>query len=54
MVSFGFTATRIRWSLIAVLKTGFSLIVGVAVGVFFHYLLWRLSLPGHPFIYANF
>jgi hypothetical protein len=31
-----------------------SLLVGVAVGVFFHYLLYRLTLPVQPFIYVAF
>jgi hypothetical protein len=31
-----------------------SLLVGVAVGVFFHYLLFRLTLPVQPFIYVAF
>ena len=32
----------------------YSLLLGAAAGVLFHYLLWRFSLPGHPFIYAAF
>jgi hypothetical protein len=32
----------------------FSLLLGMGIGIFFHYLLWRFSLPGHPFIYAAF
>jgi hypothetical protein len=31
-----------------------SLVVGIAVGVAFHYLLFRLSLPVQPFIYVAF
>ncbi len=31
-----------------------SLLVGLAVGVFFHYLLYRLTLPVQPFIYVAF
>lgn len=31
-----------------------SLLVGLAVGVVFHYLLFRLSLPVQPFIYVAF
>lgn len=27
---------------------------GAAIGVLFHYLLYRLSLPVQPFIYAIF
>jgi hypothetical protein len=36
------------------LQITFSILVGLSVGIFFHYILWRLSLPGHPFIYAAF
>lgn len=32
----------------------FSLLVGLAAGVFFHYLLYRLTLPVQPFIYVAF
>jgi hypothetical protein len=35
-------------------KHAVSLLVGVAVGVFFHYLLFRLTLPVQPFIYVAF
>ena len=28
--------------------------LGGAIGVFFHYLLYRLSLPLQPFIYVAF
>jgi hypothetical protein len=31
-----------------------SLVLGVAAGVFLHYLLYRLSLPTEPFIYVSF
>ena len=31
-----------------------SLLVGLVVGVFFHYLLYRLTLPVQPFIYVAF
>jgi hypothetical protein len=37
-----------------ILPIFFSLLAGMSVGIFFHYLLWRFSLPGHPFIYAAF
>lgn len=30
------------------------LLVGLAVGVFLHYLLYRLFLPVEPFIYVAF
>jgi hypothetical protein len=28
--------------------------LGVAAGVFLHYLIYRLSLPTEPFIYVSF
>ena len=31
-----------------------SLVVGLVLGVFFHYLLYRLTLPLQPFIYVAF
>jgi hypothetical protein len=31
-----------------------SLLVGLGLGVFLHYLLFRLSLPIEPFIYVSF
>ena len=31
-----------------------ALLVGLAVGVFLHYLLFRLTLPVQPFIYVSF
>lgn len=31
-----------------------SLIVGLFVGVFFHYVIYRLTLPVRPFIYVAF
>lgn len=31
-----------------------SVIVGLVVAVFFHYLLFRLTLPVQPFIYVAF
>ncbi|HEY5078955.1 MAG TPA: hypothetical protein VII43_03880 [Opitutaceae bacterium] len=31
-----------------------SLAIGLLIGVFFHYLLYRYSLPSNPFIYAAF
>jgi hypothetical protein len=35
-------------------KTAFSLLLGLLLGVFIHYLLYRISLPLEPFIYASF
>ncbi|MCA9813944.1 MAG: hypothetical protein KC652_02425 [Cyanobacteria bacterium HKST-UBA01] len=31
-----------------------SLLAGIICGVFFHFLLYKLSLPAEPFIYAWF
>ena len=31
-----------------------SLLVGLLIGAFFHYLLFRLTLPVQPFIYVAF
>jgi hypothetical protein len=31
-----------------------SIILGLLVGVTFHFLLYRLSLPSKPFIYVAF
>ena len=31
-----------------------ALVLGLLLGVFFHYLLYRLSLPSKPFIYVAF
>lgn len=31
-----------------------SLVLGLAAGVFLHYLIYRLSLPTEPFIYVSF
>jgi len=38
----------------SLLRHGLSLVVGVAVGIFLHYLLFRLTLPVQPFIYVSF
>jgi hypothetical protein len=35
-------------------KHAVSLLVGLVIGVFFHYLLFRLTLPVQPFIYVAF
>jgi len=37
-----------------VVRHAVSLLMGVAIGVFFHYLLFRLTLPVAPFIYVSF
>jgi hypothetical protein len=31
-----------------------SLLIGCALGILFHYTLYRLSLPVEPFIYVAF
>jgi hypothetical protein len=31
-----------------------ALMLGLLVGIFFHYLVYRLSLPSKPFIYVAF
>lgn len=31
-----------------------SLALGILTGIFFHYLLYRISLPTEPFIYSSF
>jgi hypothetical protein len=36
------------------MKTFLWFAVGILAGVFFHYLLYRLSLPAKPFIYVSF
>ena len=42
--------TRLRQAATLALR----LAVGLVVGGFFHYLLYRLSLPAQPFIYVSF
>ena len=37
-----------------VLWTLVRFLLGLCIGVFFHYLLYRISLPVQPFIYAAF
>lgn len=36
------------------LRLGGLFVLGLVVGIFFHYLLFRLGLPLQPFIYAAF
>lgn len=36
------------------LRSLLSLALGLLAGVFFHYLLYRISLPTEPFIYSSF
>jgi hypothetical protein len=31
-----------------------ALVVGLAIGIFLHYLAYRYSLPSKPFIYVSF
>jgi uncharacterized membrane-anchored protein YhcB (DUF1043 family) len=35
-------------------KTWAALALGILIGVFFHYIFYRLSLPSKPFIYVAF
>ncbi len=37
-----------------VVRHAISLVAGLVIGVFFHYLLYRLTLPVQPFIYVAF
>lgn len=37
-----------------VVKFTWSFLLGCAVGVVFHYILYRMSLPIEPFIYMAF
>lgn len=37
-----------------ILKTLFSLMIGLLIGVLLHYFLYRISLPVQPFIYLVF
>lgn len=36
------------------LKIALSFLAGVLLGIFIHYVLYRVSLPVEPFIYASF
>jgi hypothetical protein len=40
------------WARVA--RSAVALLLGFAIGVFFHYLLYRFSLPQQPFIYVSF
>jgi len=31
-----------------------SVILGILIGVFFHYLIYRFTLPAKPFVYVAF
>ncbi len=35
-------------------KIVLSVLVGLLVGAFFHYMIYRLALPTKPFIYVAF
>ncbi len=37
-----------------ILASLFSLLAGVAVAMLFSYVLYRIGLPGKPFIYVSF
>ncbi len=36
------------------IQLGTRFLIGLCIGVLFHYLLYRFSLPIKPFIYAAF
>ena len=38
----------------AKLRWAANLLVGIALGVLVHYLLYRFSIPSKPFIYVSF
>jgi len=38
----------------AALRILFSLVVGIVIGMFFHYVLYKISVSGEPFIYFAF
>jgi hypothetical protein len=40
-------APKTFWSLV-------SLILGLLMGIFFHYLIYRFTLPAKPFVYVAF
>ena len=31
-----------------------SVVIGLLIGIFFHYLIYRLTLPAKPFVYVAF
>jgi len=31
-----------------------SVVIGVLIGIFFHYLVYRFTLPAKPFVYVAF
>ncbi|MEI9897641.1 MAG: hypothetical protein WDN28_28225 [Chthoniobacter sp.] len=43
-----------RRAMKACLRVIGSFAIGILFGVFFHYVLYRISLPGEPFIYFAF
>ena len=36
------------------LRILFSLVIGIVIGAFFHYVLYKISVSGEPFIYFAF
>jgi hypothetical protein len=48
------TATPPPSPLRRVVHVAASLLLGLLVGVLFHYLVYRFSLPSKPFIYVAF
>jgi hypothetical protein len=45
---------RIPPPLVPVLRAALSFLAGVALAVMLDYLLYRVGLPGRPFIYVSF
>jgi len=45
---------RIPPPLVQVLRAALSFLAGVALAVMLDYLLYRVGLPGRPFIYVSF
>ena len=31
-----------------------SIVIGLLIGIFFHYLIYRFTLPAKPFVYVAF
>lgn len=46
--------TQFAYAAPAPLRLTARFLLGVAIGVLFHYLLYRFALPVQPFIYAAF
>ncbi len=48
------SSTRFRSRLVPLARLALRFLAGLALGVLCHYLLYRMSLPVEPFIYAAF